>query len=351
MAVIKIERTVELTGPILTEGLNGTLFTTEGQAHQFTIHCTQSGTAVTLTGTVSAKFMREESNSTILISGSLLNGAAVVTLPADCYHRSGRFSLTIFVTASSVTTCIYSATGSVKAAQAGTLVDEGTEVPDLDTILAMINSKVSKSGDTMTGDLSTTKLTVKRSTYPTLAFNDSSNTNLGYIMVDHTTRRVYLRSTMSDAEHYDSFCLPLPDLTRTSNKFWDILTTKTPVTIAQGGTGAATAAAALANLGLTYKAGDSIVGAFRIIGRAVNAGDGIYGVLTLDRPITASSISFSDLGAANLYTTEGAKTLTGLTVVSFSRNQIYLTASFSGATITGGALGYVEINSMKIAFA
>ena len=235
MAVIKIERTVELSGPILTEGLNGTLFTTEGQAHQFTIHCTQGGTAVTLTGTVSAKFMREESNSTILIAGSLSNGAAVVTLPADCYHRSGRFSLTIFVTASSVTTCIYSATGSVKAAQAGTLVDEGTEVPDLDTILAMINGKVSKSGDTMSGGLTAPALTISKSSYPMMYFSNESS-QLGLMMINHNSHNISFRE-MKSGTHFDAFTLPTANLSQTTDDYYDILTSKSAVTVAQGGTG------------------------------------------------------------------------------------------------------------------
>ena len=161
MAVIKITRTVALDAPILTEALHGTLFTTEGQAHEFTIHCTQGGAAVTLSGTVTAKFIREETGDTILCAGSLSAGAAVVTLPADCYHRSGRFSLTVFVTSGSVATVVYACTGTVKAAEDGTLIDEGTITPSYDEILQQLaslnSSKVSKSGDTMTGDLSIRK--------------------------------------------------------------------------------------------------------------------------------------------------------------------------------------------------
>lgn len=157
MAVIKISRTVALDAPILTEALHGTLFTTEGQAHEFTINCTQGGAAVTLSGTVTAKFIREETGDTILCAGSLSAGAAVVTLPADCYHRSGRFSLTIFVTSGSVATVVYACTGTVKAAEDGTLIDEGTITPSYEEILQQLAGKVSKGGDTMTGDLSIRK--------------------------------------------------------------------------------------------------------------------------------------------------------------------------------------------------
>lgn len=159
MAVIKISRTVALDAPILTEALHGTLFTTEGQAHEFTIHCTQGGAAVTLSGTVTAKFIREETGDTILCAGSLSSGAAKVTLPADCYHRSGRFSLTIFVTSGSVATVVYACTGTVKAAEDGALIDEGTITPSYEEILQQLAGKVSKGGDTMTGDLSIRKST------------------------------------------------------------------------------------------------------------------------------------------------------------------------------------------------
>lgn len=225
MAVIKIERTVELTGPILTEGLNGTMFTTEGQAHEFTIHCTQGGTAVTLTGTVSAKFIREESNSTILIAGSLSNGAAVVTLPADCYHRSGRFSLTIFVTASSVVTCIYSATGSVKAAQAGTLLDTGSVVPDLDTLISMINGKVAKAGDTMTG-----RLYMRFSNgYSAISFlrpNGNNGVLVQATATNDSTSHMSFYQYSTDGVHFENYALPNTPVDLSTDAVYNILTTR-----------------------------------------------------------------------------------------------------------------------------
>lgn len=120
---------------------------------------------------------------------------------------------------------------TVSIAQGGT---GATSAADARTALGAVNV----AGDTMTGDLQVPQLIIKRGTYPTLRFEETgSNTKVGYMMIDHSTHRVYLRSILSDNDHYDSYSLPLPDLTRTSNKFYEILTTKEPVTIAQGGTG------------------------------------------------------------------------------------------------------------------
>ena len=53
-----------------------------------------------------------------------------------------------------------------------------------------------------------------------------------------------------DTRYAERFLLPLANAGRQSNVNFDILTSKTPVTVKQGGTGAATAAAARSNLGV-----------------------------------------------------------------------------------------------------
>ena len=211
MAVIKIARTVALDAPILTEALHGTLFTTEGQAHEFTIHCTQGGAAVTLSGTVTAKFIREETGDTILCAGSLSAGAAVVTLPADCYHRSGRFSLTVFVTSGSVATVVYACTGTVKAAEDGTLIDEGTITPSYEQILQQLAGKVSKGGDTMTGDLSIRKSTPAIQLYHSdsahgMIYEASNNTlNLRQYSPNGRVYAEYRLQTAADSDITNTF--------------------------------------------------------------------------------------------------------------------------------------------------
>lgn len=241
---IIIERTIELNAPLLTEPLPGSLFTTEAKAHQFLIACTQSGLPVTLSGTVSAKFIREANNTTILMSGSISGGKASLILPADCYNISGRFDLTIFVTANNVTTCIYSATGSVKAAQDGTLVDEGTVVPSIEQLQQDVtnlqDTKVNRSGDTMTGPLNLRSATVFSTGdgYARLYFKDTvSGANLAAFNLLVSSRRLFATEYSAGSSNVERFYFPAPDANRTADGNYDILTTKgwiTPVSVTTG---------------------------------------------------------------------------------------------------------------------
>ena len=289
MAVIKITRTVALDAPILTEALHGTLFTTEGQAHEFTIHCTQGGAAVTLSGTVTAKFIREESGDTILISGSLSSGAAKVTLPADCYHRSGRFSLTVFVTSGSVATVVYACTGTVKAAEDGTLIDQGGVVPSIDQIIQQLAGKVNKSGDTMTGALTFVsngsfgvdiKTSASGARGLSMRFAEASD-----------AERTYFYQFKADNTHYDLFRLPATATAETSNSNYDILTTRTDVLTVTGANGATVSDNA------SKRVGTLTMLAFRVTlpssgtgwVRVATYAEGVLGTVTMyDRVITAS---------------------------------------------------------------
>jgi len=139
MANIVINKTAFLDAPITVDSLHGMTFTNESGAHQFVISAMQGGNPLALTGSVSARFMRAN-NTTILLTGSVTNGKAVITLHQDCYNVPGRFQLAIFNTVSGTTTCIYAAIGTVQRTVAGDLIDSGEAVPDISELLAQIDA-------------------------------------------------------------------------------------------------------------------------------------------------------------------------------------------------------------------
>lgn len=136
MAIIIGKRT-NLDAPIKVESLNGVTFTSESEAHQFVVRCEQRGQELTLAGTISAKFIRADGN-TIQLVGSIVDGAAVVTLAQDCYNVQGRFQLSIFNTVGDTTLCVYSCVGTVQRAQSGNLIDGGGIIPSVEDLIADI---------------------------------------------------------------------------------------------------------------------------------------------------------------------------------------------------------------------
>ena len=143
MANIIIERTVSLGKVVQPEVTNGVLFVTENQAHTFRITALQAGSKVTLSGTVSAAFIKPNLN-TVVFYGSLSNGVAVVTLPEACYTDDGRFTLTVFITTSGVKTALYSLSGNVKQTSTSRIVDP-------DDVLTII-SDVQVNGTSVVAD-------------------------------------------------------------------------------------------------------------------------------------------------------------------------------------------------------
>ena len=140
MAVIIIERTADLGGLIVPEGLRGGLYANEAVAHRFVIHATRGGEPVTLDGQVVATFIRAD-GGTEELTGGIDDGAAVVTLPQSCYAVPGRFALTIFNNGTDgSTTAVYSCVGNVINTTTDTIIDPGSVVPTMTDITAAYNA-------------------------------------------------------------------------------------------------------------------------------------------------------------------------------------------------------------------
>ena len=100
--------------------------------------------------------------------------------------------------------------------------------------------------------------------YPTCEFKANSQTNYGGMIQMGSTNMfgIYEYPKEFDGQstrYYEGYLLPEPSTGLTANKSYKILTTKVAVSIAQGGTGATTAAQALTNLGAVPLAGGATI--------------------------------------------------------------------------------------------
>lgn len=120
-----------------------------------------------------------------------------------------------------------------------------------------VDKFIKKSGDTMTGGLVAQSFGLKSgNNYPQLQFYSADGQYLtGKIQQTVTTgdRRIGFQEYNADQDgtatpYREQYLLPAPNAGLTANKTYSILTSKDPITIAQGGTGAATRVDAANNL-------------------------------------------------------------------------------------------------------
>lgn len=107
-----IKKTWNRAGLVETDNLSGSAFRAEEKGHTFRISGEEDGQAVSLSGTVTATFIKPD-NTDVTISGSASGGIVSVTLTDACYTVRGRFRLTVFLTSGGEKTAIYSAVGAI----------------------------------------------------------------------------------------------------------------------------------------------------------------------------------------------------------------------------------------------
>lgn len=124
MAAIKfIKRTVALDGGSVSDPSPNAFFDGEQGAHTFIIAARRGGQPLMLSGAVSATFLNQN-DAVVLVTGSIVDGAAVVTLSNPCYELSGRFTLTIDVAGATV----YECQSRIKRRSSGTAYDPSGEI-------------------------------------------------------------------------------------------------------------------------------------------------------------------------------------------------------------------------------
>ena len=129
---------------------------------------------------------------------------------------------------------------------------------------------VEKAGDTMTGPLALSMAT------PRIAFSKTDQLGPGsisYIRANNSDENYFVFTQRKNgSSHPEQFNLPAPDAQPSSIQTYDILTSKNPVTIAQGGTGANTKAGA--KTALDIDALEALLGGVKLIKTTVSANNG-----------------------------------------------------------------------------
>lgn len=112
---------------------------------------------------------------------------------------------------------------------------------------------VKKSGDTMTGKLylaNGSAVQTSPTTWASLEFITTEGQKRGEMMISNTNT-LHFNVREIGSSFADRYMLPVPTEGKTGDTWYSILTTKNPVSIAQGGFGGKTAEEARTNLGIT----------------------------------------------------------------------------------------------------
>lgn len=137
--VIEIERTRSLDVTFPPEQLYGAIYGGERNAHKFIITSTRNDAEITLSGTVTARFLRAD-NVDVALEGTIEGGKACVTLGDECYAVPGRYKLAIFVTSGTETLCVYAAIGNSDRTAGSSTVDGGEIIESVADLIADIEA-------------------------------------------------------------------------------------------------------------------------------------------------------------------------------------------------------------------
>lgn len=137
MALIETWLKQDLTAPVVVRRLTGNVFSADNQANLIGVEVVKNGAAENLSGSCVAYCIRAD-QKTVIVAGTVSGNTAYVTLPQACYAVVGQLSVVLKV--DSVT--LAAVTGYVYRTSTDTIVDPGTIIPSVDSLIEQIEEAV-----------------------------------------------------------------------------------------------------------------------------------------------------------------------------------------------------------------
>ena len=132
----------DLMKPIKVQYLDGNFFSQDVYGNVFTIDVFNNGVPAELAGTVSADIIRPDGGTVTSTDGNINGNRIQITFPAAVYAVPGAISIVVKISDSTSVTTVLAVVTNVYQSSTETIVDPGTILPSIQTLIDAINTAV-----------------------------------------------------------------------------------------------------------------------------------------------------------------------------------------------------------------
>lgn len=234
MATITTDLICNLNQPVAATFLHGNLFSQDNAGNTINVHVMDNGEPATIGGTVSANVIRADGN-TVAVSGAIDGNKAYVILPQACYAVPGRVEIIIKLTQNTTITTIAAIVANVYRSTTDTVVDPGTIIPSIQTLIAEIEEAVDSIPVDYSGLLATIAADYSSSkTYPVVGMYAWQGGVLKRNIVPITTAETYTAAHWTNAVLGDDVSALKSALSDLTNNVADVTETDIPKSMSTG---------------------------------------------------------------------------------------------------------------------
>ena len=199
MATVNVNLTCDLQHPVQVQYIGGNMFSQDNAGNTINVDVFNDGEPATLGGSISANVIRAD-GATVAVSGALSGNRAYVIFPQACYAVPGTITVIIKNTESSTVTTIAAFVANVYQSTTDTVVDPGTIIPSISSLIAQIEAAVDSIPVDYSGLLATIAADYSSSkTYPVVGMYAWQGGVLKRNIVPITTAETYTAAHWTNA--------------------------------------------------------------------------------------------------------------------------------------------------------